>query len=208
MIRLSSRPECPGRAPPGVPVSGNRAVDTALSLGRGLRRVEGAVATCCHSDLFCVHEDIGFAGRMVEAGPVEVSRGHSAQGSPDDSKSSAGVVGGHTPPIKQECPGIGFQTTRPRPPDLLPDNVLILHLDDRYRTRIRSLPCAVGKVIGHLPLRRVAVDPVLFGDLAELIVGILFEDLRTDQPAGFTADTSGSVNGNLHHRSTPPLQSG
>lgn len=44
----SAGPECPGGAPPGIPISGNGAVDGALSLFFGLPRVEEAVAACRH----------------------------------------------------------------------------------------------------------------------------------------------------------------
>lgn len=36
-------------------------------------------------------------------------------------------------------------------------------------------------------------------DLAELIFGILLEDIRTERPAGFTADTPWPIDSNPHH---------
>jgi hypothetical protein len=75
----------------------------------------------------------------------------------------------------------------------------IFDYNDRRRARVSSLPCTVGKVFGHLALCRIVVDPVLLRDLAELIFGILLEDIRTERPAGFTADTPWPIDSNPHH---------
>jgi len=52
MMVSSAWPKRPGRAPPGVPVGGNRAVDAAFPVGRGLLRIEGAVAAGRHKGFF------------------------------------------------------------------------------------------------------------------------------------------------------------
>jgi hypothetical protein len=48
----SAWPKRPGKAPPGIPVGGNEAIDAAFPLGLGLLRIEGAIAAGRHKILF------------------------------------------------------------------------------------------------------------------------------------------------------------
>jgi hypothetical protein len=94
MTRLSAWPECPGRAPPGVPVGGNRAVDAAFPVSRGLLRIEGAVAAGRHKDLFTAQAISrlcrpGFA----KAHPTGASRGANARGLPQSTALSPPLLG-------------------------------------------------------------------------------------------------------------------
>ena len=75
----------------------------------------------------------------------------------------------------------------------------VFHNDDRYRARIGSLRRAVGEVVGHLALRRIAVDAILLYNRTQVVIWVLFEDVRAERPAGLAADASRPVDGNFHH---------
>jgi hypothetical protein len=80
MTRLSAWPKRPGRAPPGIPVSGNRAVDAAFPVGRGLLRIEGAVAAGRHKGLFTAQAISMFCRPgFAKAHPAGASRGLNAR---------------------------------------------------------------------------------------------------------------------------------
>ena len=118
---LSPRPKRPGRAPPGIPVGGNGAVDAAFPVGRGLLRVEGAVAAGRHTGLFPAREDIGFLSpaRTAPAGcgpamsggrPAPPSRGRwrcGAGGAPSGGPPAADLqpAGGVEDPRRRRCGG-------------------------------------------------------------------------------------------------------
>jgi hypothetical protein len=123
MTRLSAWPKRPGRAPPGVPVGGNRAVDAAFPIGRGLFRIEDAVAAGRHTDLFTAQEISRFCRPgFGKAHPAGASSGLNARGLPQSTALSPRYPGpmampktptadgrGHALSAKQGCPRAGFQ---------------------------------------------------------------------------------------------------
>lgn len=89
---------------------------------------------------------------------------------------------------------------------LLPPMALLFYYYDRHRARVGSLHHAVGKVVGHLSLCRVVVDPVLLNDRTQAVVWVLFKDVRAERPAGLATDAARPVDGNFHHSHTSVLR--
>jgi len=60
--------------------------------------------------------------------------------------------------------------------------------DDLHRAKIRSILCASVQVWLSHALCDIFVEPEFFNNLAERIIGILFEKARAGVPAGSAAD--------------------